>query len=135
MLVGAMAGALGLVAAAATAQVAGRATLGITVVEQQQLVMGYSAKKDLLNKPVMNDQNQKVGTVDDLIVSKDRSITAAIVSTGGFVGMGKHDVAIPTDQFKMDGGKIMLPGATKDALKSLPEFRYSTKSEKSESGS
>ena len=47
--------------------------------------MGYSAKKDLLNKAVMNDKNEKVGMVEDLIVSKNRSVTAAIVSTGGFV--------------------------------------------------
>jgi sporulation protein YlmC with PRC-barrel domain len=117
--------ALGLAAQVATAQVAGKSTLGITVIEQQKLLMGYSAKKDLLGKNVMNDEGKSVGKVEDLIVAPDRSVTAAIVSTGGFVGMGKHDVAIPTDQFKMDdNGGITLPGATKESLKALPEFEY-----------
>jgi sporulation protein YlmC with PRC-barrel domain len=131
----ALAGALGLAGAVASAQVAGKSTLGITVVEEQSLVMGYSAKKDLLGKPVMNDQNQKVGTIEDLIVSKDRTVTAAIINAGGFVGLAKHEVAIPTDQLKFDNGKLMLPGATKDALKGLPEFKYSKGTEKEKTGS
>ena len=36
---------------------------------------------------------------------------------GGFLGMGKHDVAIPVGQLKENQGKIVLAGATKDALK------------------
>ena len=43
---------------------------------------------------------------------------------GGFVGVGRHDVAIPVNQFKYDQCKIVLPGATKDAIKALPEFKY-----------
>jgi hypothetical protein len=38
--------------------------------------------------------------------------------------MGKHDVAIRMNQFKMVGGKMTLPGATKDAVKAMPAFEY-----------
>jgi hypothetical protein len=38
--------------------------------------------------------------------------------------MGKHDVAIPVAQLKEDHGKIVLAGANKDALKSMPKFEY-----------
>jgi hypothetical protein len=38
--------------------------------------------------------------------------------------MGKHDVAIPVNQFKLVEGKIILPGATKDAVKAMPAFEY-----------
>jgi hypothetical protein len=52
-------------------------------------------------------------------------LTVAIIDVGGFLGMGAHRVAIPTSQFKeMDVKKVVLPGATKDALKGLPEFKY-----------
>ena len=36
------------------------------------------------------------------------------------LGIGKHDVAIPVGQFKEDKGKIVLGGATKEALKAMP---------------
>ena len=48
----------------------------------------------------------------------------AIVGAGGFLGMGKHDVAVPVGQFKEDKGRIVLAGATKDALKAMPKFEY-----------
>jgi hypothetical protein len=40
------------------------------------------------------------------------------------LGIDKHDVAIPANQFKMQDGKIVLPGATKNAIKAMPEFKY-----------
>ena len=43
----------------------------------------------------------------------------ATVASGGFVGIAKHDVAIPFAQLKQEGDKLVLPGATKDALKAL----------------
>jgi hypothetical protein len=63
--------------------------------------------------------------VEDLIVAPDKSLSYAIMEVGGFLGMGEHRIAIPVDQFKWDAkGKLTLPGATKDALKSLPKFIY-----------
>jgi hypothetical protein len=41
--------------------------------------------------------------------------------------VGKHDVAIPVSQFRVENNKITLPGATKDALKALPKFEYAKK--------
>ena len=48
----------------------------------------------------------------------------AIVNVGGFLGLAKHDVAIPVSQLKLIDKKLVLPGATKDALKASPEFQY-----------
>jgi sporulation protein YlmC with PRC-barrel domain len=77
-----------------------------------------------LGKAVYNDNKQKIGVVDDLIIAPDRSVTYAIIGVGGFVGVGKHDVAIPVNQLKVDQDRIILPGGTKDALKALPKFEY-----------
>jgi hypothetical protein len=62
--------------------------------------------------------------VDDLIITPDRAISYAIIGVGGFLGVGKHDVAIPVNQFKADQNRIILPGASKDALKAMPKFEY-----------
>jgi sporulation protein YlmC with PRC-barrel domain len=106
------------------AQVAGSTTLGISVEEVKSVAIGWSAKKKILGKDVYNDKNEKIGTVDDLIITPDRSLSYAIIGAGGFLGIGKHDVAIPVGQFKEDKGKIVLAGATKEALKALPKFEY-----------
>src|SRR4051812_8944403 len=118
---------IGAVAGISSAQVAGKQKLGVTTMESEALMIGWSAKKDLMNKNVENEQREKVGEIEDLIVSKDRSISAVIISTGGVLGIEKHDVAIPTDQLKMKDGKFQLMGATKEALKALPEFKYEKK--------
>jgi sporulation protein YlmC with PRC-barrel domain len=106
------------------AQVAGSTTLGVSVEELKAVAIGWSAKKKILGKAVYNDKNEKIGVVDDLIVTPDKSVSYAIIGAGGFLGMGKHDVAVPVGQFKEDKGKIVLAGATKDALKAMPKFQY-----------
>jgi hypothetical protein len=107
------------------AQVAGGATLGVTVEELAVVVLGWSAKQKLIDAPVYNDKGEKIGKVDDIIVSPKRTVSHAIVGVGGFLGLvGKHLVAIPMDQIKLQSGRFVLAGASKDALKAMPEFHY-----------
>lgn len=111
------------------APVAGRAPVGVTVVEMEAVVVGWSTKHDLFGKTVVNDKNEKIGKIDDLIISpsKEGNVPAAsfaIISVGGFLGIGKRDVAIPTEQLKLENKQLTLPGATKDALKTMPPFVY-----------
>jgi hypothetical protein len=52
-------------------------------------------------------------------------VSHAIVGVGGFLGLiGKHEVAIPMDQIKFIGNRFVIPGASKAALKAMPEFHY-----------
>lgn len=109
--------------------VAGKAQLGVAVVEMDAVVAGWSAKRDIIRKAVVNDKMEKIGTVEDVIITPkpDASVPAAtfaIIGVGGFLGMGKHEVAVPTEQIKLQEGKLMLAGASKDALKALPKFEY-----------
>jgi sporulation protein YlmC with PRC-barrel domain len=91
------------------------------------VALGLSAKKQIIGQTVYNEQNQKVGKIDDIIIAPDTTVSSAIVGAGGFVGLGKHDVAIPINQFTQQGDRIVLPGATKDAIKALPKFEYAKK--------
>jgi sporulation protein YlmC with PRC-barrel domain len=111
------------------APVAGRAPLGVTVIEMEAVVLGRSAKRDLFGKTVVNEKNEKIGKVDDLIISPGKggdtpAASFAIIGVGGFLGIGKRDVAIPTEQLTLQNKQLTLPGATKDALKTLPPFVY-----------
>jgi sporulation protein YlmC with PRC-barrel domain len=111
----------------AAAQVAGSTTLGITVEELKAVAVGWSAKRQILGKPVYNEQNAGVGKIEDIIVTPDKSISFVIIGAGGFVGVGRHDVAIPVNQLQEKDGKYVLPGATKEAIKAMPRFEYAKK--------
>jgi ribosomal 30S subunit maturation factor RimM len=106
------------------AQVAGSTTIGVPATEITTVTRGWSAKNQILGKVVYNEKDEKVGQVDDIIVAPDKAISYAILSVGGFLGLGERNVAIPFTQLKAGDGKFMLRGATKDALKALPAFDY-----------
>jgi len=107
------------------AQVAGGSTtVGVAVLESTQIAMGWSVKKSLMGKTIYNDAGQKVGNVEDLIISPDKSVSYVIVGAGGFIGIGRHDVAIPVTQIKDQAGKLVMSGATKDMIKAMPAFEY-----------
>jgi sporulation protein YlmC with PRC-barrel domain len=106
---------------ASAAPVAGVIPLGVTRVEADLIAPGYRASK-LLKQKVYNDKGEKVGEIDDLVLAPDGTLSAAVVEVGGFLGVGKRRVAIPVKQFTAMHPKVTLPGATKEALKGLPEF-------------
>ena len=106
------------------AQVAGSTFVGATYAELRDVAVGWSAKRQMLGHPVYNDTNERVGSIDDVIVTPDKSVSYAIINAGGFLSVAKHDVAVPVSQFKLVGDKLVLAGATRDALKASPPFEY-----------
>lgn len=119
----ALAGAFG----PATAQIVGSSTTtGVSITESTQIALGWSVKKSLLGKTVYNEAGQKVGKVEDIIISPDKSVSYVIIGAGGFIGMGRHNVAIPVTQVQDQAGKLVMPGATKDMIKAMPHFDYAT---------
>ena len=111
-------------AADSVAQTAGSSVVSVSVAEVKEVAKGWSAKKQILGKDVYNDAGDKIGEVDDLIVAPNKSLSYAIVGVGAFLGVGEHQVAVPVSRFKQQMGKIVLPKATKDALKAAPKFEY-----------
>jgi sporulation protein YlmC with PRC-barrel domain len=93
-------------------------TVDVNVVGQ-----GYRASK-LMGTSVTNEKNEKIGTLSDLVVARDR-LLFAVLEVGGFLGMGAHLVAVPYETLVIndEGRGIRLPGASKDELKKLPEVR------------
>lgn len=108
----------------AQAQVAGSTRLGVAAVELREVTMGWSAKHQVLGKAVFNDKNERIGTVDDIVIAPDKAVSYAIIGAGGFLAVDRHDVAIPVNQFKLVDGKFVLAGATRDALWAMPPFEY-----------
>ncbi|MGZ3257461.1 MAG: PRC-barrel domain-containing protein, partial [Croceibacterium sp.] len=93
-------------------------------VDVNVVAQGYRLSK-LTGSSVTNEKNEKIGTVDDFVVARNRALFA-VLHVGGFLGIGAHLVAVPYDSLIIDdeGSKIQLPGASKDELKKLPELKY-----------
>ena len=78
---------------------------------------------------IYNSQNNDIGKIQDIAFDSSKQVTAYILSVGGFLGMGTHYVAV-------NPGSVMVAydaqnktwkatmHATKDQLKSAPEFKY-----------
>jgi len=74
---------------------------------------------------VYNDQNQSIGSIDDVLMSdNDHKADTVVLSVGGFLGMGSKLVSVPFDQLKIENDKIVMPGATKASLEGMPEYHY-----------
>ena len=122
----------------------------------------------LVGLNVYNDNNESVGSINDLLTDKSGDIKAVVIGVGGFLGVGEHLVAVPLDKVKFVNEPIAYTGAasapahaaaqglrarrrrvlrrprlprakknpwypdhamfsaTKDQLKAMPEFKYST---------
>src|SRR3984957_19557526 len=127
----------------------------------------------LVGLNVYNDNNESIGSINELLTDKGGNIKAAVISVGGFLGVGSHLVAVPYDKIKFVNEPVAYTGvagaphppgarpasttttgastnnpsspamappakpnpwypdhavynATKDELKAMPEFKYST---------
>ena len=96
----------------------------IAKVDVQKVAAGYRASK-VIGSSVVNDANETIGKIDDLLVTHDGKEPYAVLSIGGFLGMGTHMVVVRYDSLKFADNKIVLPGGSKDGLKMLPAFQYS----------
>ncbi|WP_264713529.1 PRC-barrel domain-containing protein [Limobrevibacterium gyesilva] len=100
-------------------------TVSIMKVDPQSLATGYRTSK-VVGSTVVNEANETVGTIDDLIVTPNEKVPFAVLSVGGFLGMGTKYVVVPYSSLQVSNNRMVLPGATKDMLKSLPDFKYNS---------
>jgi PRC-barrel domain len=100
-------------------------TVSIERVDVQKLSAGYRSSK-IVGSSVVNDANEKIGDIEDLLVEPKDKVLFAVLSVGGFLGMGERLVVVPFGSLQIAGNRVLLPGGTKDALKALPEFKYAT---------
>lgn len=116
--------ALGLLFCAVSTRPALSQDVQLVKIDVSVVGKGQRASK-LIGSTVTNDKNEKIGKLDDIIVDNNR-VMYAVLQVGGFLGLGSHLVAVPYDSLKVDeaGKNVVLPGASKDELKKLAEFKY-----------
>jgi sporulation protein YlmC with PRC-barrel domain len=110
----------------------GSTTAGIATTATHDVVVGWSVKKGVIGRRVFNDHGDFVGKVNDVIVTRNNNTPYLIVGAGGFVGVGRHDVAVPLADIHEQGLRLVLPSASKDVIKSMPHIAYAISNSKRE---
>jgi sporulation protein YlmC with PRC-barrel domain len=54
----------------------------------------------LVGVSVYDKENKNIGKIDDLLLDHDGKVQAVVIGVGGFLGIGKKDVALPYDAIK-----------------------------------
>ena len=94
-------------------------------IDLQSLTTGYRTSK-VVGSAVVNNAGDTIGKIDDLIVTPNEKVPYAVLSVGGFLGMGDKLVVVPYSVLTVTNGKMLLPGATAESLKALPDYKYAS---------
>jgi sporulation protein YlmC with PRC-barrel domain len=99
-------------------------TVGVATLDPATIATGWRASK-IIGSTVENENGDNIGSVDDLILTADQQVPYAVLSVGGFLGIGAKLVAVPyLDLDTTQKGNTILRAATKESLTAAPEFKY-----------
>lgn len=78
-----------------------------------------SLGRGIVGKEIYGTENADIGEVED-VVMQGAQVQSVLVDVGGFLGIGAKRVAIPIDQLRMQGDRIVT-SMTRDQVRDLPE--------------
>ena len=79
--------------------------------------------KSMLGAPVYNDQHEKIGTLQNIMVKPSATEPTAVLSVGDYLGTGSKLVGVPLSHLHLQGkDAMMMPGASKAMLKEIPTY-------------
>jgi hypothetical protein len=80
--------------------------------------------KDVKDKAVHNQGGKKIGEVEDVVTSNQDHQLYAVISVGGFLGIGKSEITLPLSQLTWQSDKLVASTvATKKELKAMPKYQ------------
>jgi hypothetical protein len=78
----------------------------------------------LIGAPVFNEQGEQFGTIDDVLLSPSGAEPVAVLSVGGFLGVGTKLVAVPLSHVRLQGANMTMAHATRQELTHMLPFGY-----------
>lgn len=75
---------------------------------------------DLDGVEVVDGTGDKIGEVKQIVLAPDRRSAHAVISAGGFLGMGARDIMVSLDELKPMGDKLQM-SATKEEIAALKD--------------
>ena len=82
----------------------------------------------LIGAAVYDPADQKIGSVDELVLNPDGKVADVVIGVGGFLGAGEKRVAVPMAELKRGKNDHFVLAATKDSLKQMATFELKTAS-------
>ena len=82
----------------------------------------------LIGSAVYDPADQKIGTIDELVLNADGKVADVVLGVGGFLGAGEKRVAVPMADLKRGKNDHFVLAATKDSLKQMANFEFKTAS-------
>jgi sporulation protein YlmC with PRC-barrel domain len=84
--------------------------------------------KDFIGLAVYSPDKTKIGTINDLILSKDgKTVEGFVIGVGGFLGIGEKSVALKMNRLQIsntaEGAVQLTMDAKKEELASAPSFK------------
>lgn len=98
-------------------------TIEILEVDVKTVADGLRATS-VIGTDVYNIADENIGSIDDLMIGDGNRVGYAILSVGGFLGLGSHLVAVPYGNLEFGEDRFYLPNATREELERLPKFDY-----------
>jgi predicted outer membrane protein len=90
-----------------------------------QLQTRQVAVNDLRGADVVNQNNDKLGTVDHVVMNTTDNQPYIVLSQGGFLGLGEKKVVVPLVSLRMDG-KRLVSDLSDSQIKQMPEWKSDT---------
>ena len=97
---------------------------GQILAQEENTMLG----KDLIGETVYAPDKAKIGTISDLVLSKDaKTVEGFLIGVGGFLGLGEKSVALKLDRLKIspdpDGSVNLSMDIKKEELTNAPTFK------------
>jgi len=98
--------------------------LKVSEQEMDQKVSDVNKASKLTGMEVRNKQNEKIGKISDVVIDlKSGRVAYAVLSSGGTLGGGGKNVAVPIQALTVEKGKKdLLLNVDKQQLKEAPGF-------------
>jgi sporulation protein YlmC with PRC-barrel domain len=93
----------------------------LTVQDDAQIL----ASDEMIGTEVHNINDERVGSIADLVMDQDHKLAGVVLSVGGFLGIGEKWVAVPVEQIELPKGDQparLLVAVTEEQLTNAPDF-------------
>jgi hypothetical protein len=81
---------------------------------------------ELIGTDVYGTDNNSIGEIEDVIVSPDNKPSYALVSYGGFLGLGEDQAAVPITALRISPDRYVFIPMTAEQLKAAPKLQRGT---------
>jgi len=89
---------------------------------------GEMRASKLIGTRVNNEAGERIGEINEVVLTKDGKVGAVVIGVGGFLGMGEREVAVKFESLRLtqdaNNNTVVALTATKDSLKTAPEWRW-----------